>query len=249
MKELVILSGPSCVGKGPLVASLKKLHPDIVSGISTLVLYNSRNPRPGERDGVDYHFRTREQIEELKDRGDFLVLDVRGDLQALDLSQMVRDLEKRSLLFEGNPFMGGRILDAAGTTDAPTVSAFLSPLTMDELRFFAGKLPREGLRNFVADVMRRKLLRRTARQKGLLSRPDLEEIERRCKSAFAEMAEAWRFDCVIPNHDGEDSENWTAFPYPIGDARRATISFATLISDKKLPPEAERWDKGFPDQL
>ena len=48
---------------------------------------------------------------------------------------------------------------------------------------------------------------------------DLEDIEKRASSAYRELQEAWRFDHVIPNHDGEDSDNWEAFYYLIGDAR------------------------------
>lgn len=247
MGKLVILSGPSCVGKGPLVSALKCCHPELVRDLVPLVLYNSRSPRPGERDGVDYHFRTRQQVEGLRGQEGFLVLDVRGDLQAVDLSQMARDLESRSLFFEGNPFMGGSILDAAHEAGITTTSAFLSPLTEDELCFFAKTTSGGKLEDFVADVMRRKLLRRTSRQKGLLSLKDLEEVERRCGSAFRELKEAWRFDHVIPNHDGEDSENWSAFYYPVGDARKATEAFAAILSGEELPPEAEKWQEGFPD--
>ena len=63
MGRLVILSGPSCVGKGPLHAALKKFHPEIVARTPKFVLYDSRAPRPGEIDGVDYHFRSRAVIE------------------------------------------------------------------------------------------------------------------------------------------------------------------------------------------
>src|SRR6266511_3148632 len=36
------------------------------SEAEALVLYNSRAPRPGEQSGVDYHFRTREQVDALR---------------------------------------------------------------------------------------------------------------------------------------------------------------------------------------
>ena len=61
--RLVILSGPSCVGKSPLRMALARLYPELWSGLERLVLFNSRTPRPGERDGVDYHFRTRAQVD------------------------------------------------------------------------------------------------------------------------------------------------------------------------------------------
>jgi hypothetical protein len=66
--------------------------------------------------------------------------------------------------------------------------------------------------------MRRKLLRRTRRQKGELSLKDLENIERCASSAFRELQEAVHFEWVIPNHNGEDSDNWEAFYYPKGAA-------------------------------
>jgi guanylate kinase len=99
-----------------------------------------------------------------------------------------------------------------------------------------------SLIDFVPDVMRRKLLRRTQRQKAIVSLPDLENIQRRAKSAYDELKEAWHFDHVIPNHDGEDSENWNAFYYPVGDARRALLALANLISGK-VPTFVEKWEQ------
>ena len=78
--------------------------------------------------------------------------------------------------------------------------------------------------------MRRKLLRRTQRQKGILSLKDLENIETRAGSAYRELQTAPAFPYIIPNHDGEDSEHWDAFYYPIGDARKALHAFAALLA-------------------
>ncbi len=56
------------------------------------------------------------------------------------------------------------------------------------------------------------------------------------------MREGWKYDFVIPNHDGEDSEHRDAFYHPIGDARRALAAFAALLTgDTPYPPE--RWEK------
>jgi guanylate kinase len=60
--RLVILSGPSCMGKSPLYKALVKLHPELSQRIQKVVLFNSRPPRPGELDGVDHHFRTRQHV-------------------------------------------------------------------------------------------------------------------------------------------------------------------------------------------
>jgi guanylate kinase len=89
--------------------------------------------------------------------------------------------------------------------------------------------------------MRRKLLRRTRRQKLELSAKDLENIETRAASAYGELKEAPHFDHVIPNHDGEDSDNWEAFYYPVGDARKALNAFVALL-EGRTPSEVERWE-------
>jgi guanylate kinase len=92
--KLVVLSGPSCVGKSPLVKALAQFHPELCKTLQPLVLYNSRSPRPGERDGEAYHFRPREEIEGLRERENFVVMDVRGDLQALDWEELRRVVGK-----------------------------------------------------------------------------------------------------------------------------------------------------------
>ena len=89
--------------------------------------------------------------------------------------------------------------------------------------------------------MRRKLLRRTKRQKINLALKDLENIERRVASAIVELREGWKFDHVIPTHDGEDSEHWDAFYYPIGDARKALLAFAALLQGE-TPLGVECWE-------
>jgi guanylate kinase len=86
--RLIILSGPSCVGKSPLKRSLARFYPQIWNRLTELVLFNSRAPRPGELDGKDYHFRTRAQVEALKADHRFGVLGVRGDVQALDIADL-----------------------------------------------------------------------------------------------------------------------------------------------------------------
>jgi guanylate kinase len=241
MGRFVILSGPSCVGKGPLHTAFSNFYPEQAARLRKLVLYNCRSPRPGEIDGKDYHFRSRQEIERLREKENFIVLDVRGDLQAVDLNDAERTLAAGDLFFEGNPFVGRKLLEVF----APKVSVlsiFLSPLSHEEIVFLRSQARSLSLENFLTDVMRRKLLRRTQRQKNILSLKDLENIERRAASAYTELKEAWNFEHIIPNHDGEDSENWDAFYYPVGDARKALLAFADLVGGKGSPL-VEKWEE------
>ncbi len=65
---LFVISGPSGVGKDALIEKLVAQDP----GIRRSVSYTTRAPRPGEKDGVDYSFVSREQFDRLIDEGEFL---------------------------------------------------------------------------------------------------------------------------------------------------------------------------------
>jgi guanylate kinase len=241
MGRLIILSGPSCVGKGPLHTAFTNFYPEQAAKLRKLVLYNSRSPRPGELDGKDYHFRSRDEVTGLQKKENFAVLDVRGDVQAVDLKDAEETLAAADLFFEGNPFVGRKLLESL-SPKLKVLSIFLAPLSGEEILFLRSRGRTHSFADFLTDVMRRKLLRRTQRQKNILSLKDLENIERRAASAYSELKEAWHFEHVVPNHDGEDSENWNAFYFPVGDARKALLAFADLINGK-VPPLVEKWDE------
>jgi guanylate kinase len=63
MPKFIILSGPSCVGKGPLLLALRRVHPELTFGQT--VRYTSRKMRPEETEGVEFHFRSAEDIRAL----------------------------------------------------------------------------------------------------------------------------------------------------------------------------------------
>ena len=65
---LIVLSGPSGSGKGTLVKKLLEQRDDTVLSVSV----TTRQPRPGEIEGVHYYFRTRKQVEEMIAEGSLL---------------------------------------------------------------------------------------------------------------------------------------------------------------------------------
>jgi guanylate kinase len=66
--KLIILTGPSGVGKGTLMRSLLQRHPELQYSISV----TTRSPRPGEIDGKDYYFISRKEFEQLVSAGELL---------------------------------------------------------------------------------------------------------------------------------------------------------------------------------
>jgi guanylate kinase len=66
--RVVVLSGPSAVGKSTLVGCLRERIPELHFSVSA----TTRAPRPGEVDGVDYHFVTPARFQQLIDEGALL---------------------------------------------------------------------------------------------------------------------------------------------------------------------------------
>ncbi|HEY9874682.1 MAG TPA: guanylate kinase [Candidatus Obscuribacterales bacterium] len=66
--RLIVLTGPSGVGKGTLLRSLLQSHPELYLSVSV----TTRSPRPGEVDGKNYYFVSRSQFEEMVQAGELL---------------------------------------------------------------------------------------------------------------------------------------------------------------------------------
>lgn len=65
---VLVVTGPSGVGKGTLIRALRERLP----GLELSVSATTRKPRPGELDGREYHFLTPEEFERRLQAGEFL---------------------------------------------------------------------------------------------------------------------------------------------------------------------------------
>jgi guanylate kinase len=68
MPRVFVITGPSGVGKGTLIRALRERIPGLVLAISA----TTRDPRAGERDGVDYHFLEAGEFERRIGAGEFV---------------------------------------------------------------------------------------------------------------------------------------------------------------------------------
>ena len=125
--RLVILSGPSGVGKDTIIDAWREINPKV----ERVVAYTTRSPRPGEVDGLDYKFVTVPEFRMKADFGEFLEFkQVHGNWYATPLTDME------------NLLTAGRIailkIDVQGALHAMTlrkdaISIFILPPSQEEL--------------------------------------------------------------------------------------------------------------------
>jgi guanylate kinase len=126
--KLFILSAPSGAGKTTL---LKRVMADL-PGLAFSVSHTTRLPRPGEEDGVDYHFVSREQFEEMREQGLFLEwAEVHGNLYGTSRPAVLAQLESGLDVVLDIDVQGAAILRNSAAIAA--VSLFITPPSLQEL--------------------------------------------------------------------------------------------------------------------
>ena len=91
LKKLIIITGPSGVGKGTVVKELLDRNKDIWLSISA----TTRNPRIGEKDGENYYFLSDEKFKDMIDKKEFLEwAQFAGNYYGTPLSTVNEKIEK-----------------------------------------------------------------------------------------------------------------------------------------------------------
>jgi guanylate kinase len=164
---VIAVSGPSGVGKGTVIARLQQIDPEILHSVSV----TTRAMRGGEKEGVDYYFRTREQFVEMLDRNEILEHDLYcGSYYGTPKAAVVEALEAgRDVVMDitvpGSLCVLDRFPEAVGV--------FLLPPTFTELR--------------------RRLLGRGTEDPAV--------IEKRLAKAVEEIGHTSKFEYVIVNEE------------------------------------------------
>ncbi|KLI04416.1 MULTISPECIES: guanylate kinase [Mycolicibacterium] len=174
---VVVLSGPSAVGKSTVVRCLRERLPDLYFSVSV----TTRAPRPGEIDGVDYTFVSKERFQQLIDDGELLEwAEIHGGLQRSGTpAKPVRDATRagRPVLIEVD-LAGARAVKQAMPE---AISVFLAPPSWDEL---VSRLSGRGTET--PEVMARRL--ETARAE-MAAKSDFDQVvvNRQLDTACAEL--------------------------------------------------------------
>ncbi|EGS21703.1 guanylate kinase-like protein [Thermochaetoides thermophila DSM 1495] len=124
----IVISGPSGVGKGTLYGLLFQRHPDT---FTLSVSHTTRPPRPGEQDGVHYHFVTREAFLELKAKDGFVESAQFGDnLYGTSKATIEEQMAKGKTVILDIEIEGVKQIKASGF---PARFVFIAPPSEEEL--------------------------------------------------------------------------------------------------------------------
>lgn len=166
--RLVVLAGPTAVGKGTVASTVRAAHPEVWISVSA----TTRKPRPGEVDGVHYHFVSDEVFDRMVAEDDLLEWAVVHEVARYGTPRT----PVLKALAEGRPAMLEIDLQGARQVRENMPEAlfvFLAPPSFEELE--------------------RRLVGRGTESE--------EERERRLNTARVELAAEAEFDVTIVNHE------------------------------------------------
>lgn len=165
--SLFVIAAPSGAGKTSLVRAMMDAHPRVEVSVS----FTTRAPRPGERDGHDYRFVSRDEFERRRDAGEFLEwAEVHGNLYGTSRDWIAQRMALgRDIVLE---------IDWQGAEQVrrlfpDAVAIFIAPPSLETLR---ERLERRGQDSAAV-------------------------IEQRMRAARGELEQAPRFEYVIINQD------------------------------------------------
>jgi guanylate kinase len=125
-----VVSGPSGAGKNTAINGLIAQVPDLVYSVS----HTTRVPRPGERDGVDYHFVSTADFDRMIRAGQFIEHVIySGDEYGTSKGEMARLVAKSLDIVLNIDAQGACTLRREGVSGIALVFVFFAPPSLDQL--------------------------------------------------------------------------------------------------------------------
>ncbi|MFT8704260.1 guanylate kinase [Bifidobacterium aquikefiricola] len=167
---MIVLTGPTAVGKGTVEAKLRSKHPEVWVSVSA----TTRDSRPGERNGINYWFVSEASFAAMEQRGEFLETALVHNMAHYGTPlQPVLDHLKQGIptILEIDLQGAHRVRERAKELNLDVVYVFLAPPSFD-------------------DLIRRLASRGTENE---------EQRKKRLATARVELASEGEFDVVIVN--------------------------------------------------
>lgn len=130
--RLIVLCGPAGVGKGTVLGRVREQHPEIWLSVSA----TTRQPRPGEVDGVNYFFMPEQEFLDKEAAGEFLeTADVFGLAHyGTPVKPVVEHLERNIPVILEIDIQGARsVKQRAGELGIEVMTVFVAPPSFEEL--------------------------------------------------------------------------------------------------------------------
>lgn len=130
--RLIVLCGPAGVGKGTVLGRVREQHPEIWPSVSA----TTRQPRPGEVDGVNYFFMPEQEFLDKEAAGEFLeTADVFGLAHyGTPVKPVVEHLERNIPVILEIDIQGARsVKQRAGELGIEVMTVFIAPPSFEEL--------------------------------------------------------------------------------------------------------------------
>ena len=126
MGKMIVISGPSGVGKGTVLNIAMEKRGDLRFSVSA----TTRAPRPSEQDGIHYYFITKERFEEMIAAGEFLEYDAHAaNYYGTPRAQALEKMENGHVLLDIEPKGAGQV--KANMPEATLI--FIMPPSVEEL--------------------------------------------------------------------------------------------------------------------
>lgn len=174
--RLIVLTGPTAVGKGTVEHALLAAHPNVWVSVSA----TTRQPRPGEKNGVDYWFVSEEEFAQMRRENKFLETAIVHNMAhyGTPLQPVLEHLKKNIPTILEIDLQGARrVREKAAELGIDVLFVFLAPPSFDDL---VERLAHRGTENE-------------------------EQRMRRLATAHVEMAAENEFDVVIVNDTVENA--------------------------------------------
>lgn len=223
-KRIVVVSGPSGVGKGPIIDNMKKRWNEH-HGWGKFNQVKVRKTRTERHKGNEDDFL-------FDGEGEYIEIDCRGTEQRIYTEEIDKAIDL------GQVFPYTRVLIETYHTALPSLkerygsypgeidlcSVFVSPLNSSEIEGLADRLD-----DYVPDLMLDALVRRSQKEGKAFTRKLMSELETRALDSVDELKDACNYDYVIPNHCYECDSRW-GMPELIGEPLEVVESLCMLLA-------------------
>lgn len=213
-KRLVVVSGPSGVGKGPIIDWTKKLYFPDLSQVKARKTKTERHN--GNEDDLGFK----------KNKGEYYKFDCRGVEQRIYLNELDSAIENQDVILLESYYNTLDFLKNRYEASLDFASVFISPLNLEEIN----DLNNQGktLNDYLPDLMLDSLIKRAQKEGKSFTSGLVKELEKRAEDSVKEMNFAHNYKHVIPNHCHESDSRWN-FPFLVGEPLDVVNSLKDIV--------------------